>query len=170
MAGEDAWAWVPVMFERYRAWEQATVKQTSAAVRSTFEAALATREVASSWACSLPDKAKAHAADAAARCRSSVQRATCDYPEGVIIGTSLGMGCALGAANGSMLGRAPRRLALAGMCVAYYLREPLSAKWGNDVAATSSSLSDALKAKAEAAGLLPSPPLPPAPPAPLTDA
>ena len=166
---EDAWAWVPVMFARFREWEQATVKQTSAAVRTAKAAALDTQACLVDRARQVPVMAKGQAAIVTAKCRGTLQIWARDYPEAVVGGSTLFAACAFGAANGSLLGRAPRRLTLLAAFGTYYLREPMAAKWGDSVAGVSSALSSGLKALAEARGLLPPPAPPTSPPQPKMD-
>lgn len=148
----QAWAWVPVMWARYRTWEQAKLKQTSAAVRSTQHSVVGAYDTACTWACEMPERGFARAAELERNGRTHIQRFKREYPEGFVLGTSLVMR--------SYLGNAPRRLMLVGMGAAFILREPLVAKWGGAVAHMSSVASNALKAKAIESGLLPPPPAP----------
>ena len=154
---EANWAWVSVVVERYRAWETSTVKRFSAGLRYVEGRV----EEAQDFALEKVEIGKAHAEMAARkadeRARATLRRTVQEYPEVAVGGGGVLFACTLGAANGTLLGRAPRRTVLVSALIAFGLQEPLLAKWGDQLVAASGALSTFMRLRCEAAGLLPPP-------------
>lgn len=157
MAGgaDDAWAWVRVLAARGREAETEMIRGGVATCRQARDSAQAAAAAAQNAVTEAADTADAHAVRAVARARASARRAAERYPETAVVGGTLVFCNALGALNGSLLGRAPRRAAVVALAIAAAERGPLAEKWGGAMSRSSAMLSDALKARVQSLGLLP---------------
>lgn len=149
------WAWVPVLVERYKAWEVSVVKSVPAVVRALEARVQEARDVVEEKVVIGKAHAEATAQAIPVRARAQLRLIVKDYPEAAVSSGAIAYACAMGAANGSLLGRAPRSTLLFGSLLAFAVRQPLLAKWGGSLVAVSATLSTFLKARCEAAGLLP---------------
>ena len=149
------WAWVPVLVERYKAWEVSVVKSVPAVVRALEVRVQEARDVVEEKVAIGKAHVEATAQAIPVRARVQLRLIVKDYPEAAVSSGAIAYACAMGAANGSLLGRAPRSTLLFGSLIAFAVRQPLLAKWGGSLVAVSATLSTFLKARCEAAGLLP---------------
>ena len=145
------WAWVPVLVERYKAWEVSVVKSVPAVVRALEARVQEARDVVEEKVAIGKAHVEATAQAIPVRARMQLRLIVKDYPEAAVSSGAIAYACAMGAANG----RAPRSTLLFGSLIAFAVRQPLLAKWGGSLVAVSATLSTFLKARCEAAGLLP---------------
>lgn len=139
---------------RYRSAERETLQAGIAAARAARRSAAEAVENANTAAADAVASADAHAVRGVALGRQKLKRAANKYPEAVVCGTTLLFCNAVGAMNGTMLGRAPRRAAIVAAVTTFVLRAPMAEKWGGTVAAYNARLSGAVREQFEAAGLV----------------
>ena len=147
-SGEQAWAWVRPMYERYVEVEQQSIRNGVAKLREAQASALAAKAGAEERAATMAATAEAHSNMAADQAMDALKRVKRDYPEAVVGGGIV--------AWNLLNGFGPRRsLFLVGPALAFAVRGSLEDKWGDDVAAASKAASNAARAQCEAMGLLP---------------
>ena len=152
---EKSWEWVGTILASYQSWEHAAIHTSissfHAAKGSVFDVGDAVQSAIDGGVTSV-ETAAGNSADSISK---GVRSAMKNYPEAVVGGTSVSFACAVGASNGTLLGRAPRRTAFVGLLAALCLRTPLVTKWGDEFAKVSAKMSDACKQQAVASKLLP---------------
>ncbi len=152
-----SWAWVGDAWGRHRELQRETVRGaiagTRAAAASVQEGcARAQRAVDEGVAA-----ARAGVRERSRRAYAEACRRWRQYPECAVVGTTLFLCNCRGAANGTMLGAAPKRAALTMLALSALASEPLAAKWGDAAGRASGALSETVRACCDAAGVLPAP-------------
>jgi hypothetical protein len=139
---EGPWAWVGDAWRQYRTNETSAIRSlinyghdAAQRTRSGLEEASATRDRVISTA-------ESHMMMTLDNFWAQARRNTMDYPLSVA-GSFTALFCAaLGASNGSLLGRAPKRSAFVGLLTVISLRGPITEQHGDHMAATSSWMSE----------------------------
>ena len=150
---EAAWAWVRPAYERAKEQEELFWQRRFAQIRAAQAAADATVAQAIVSATEAYQTAEQRSTAAADAAWLALKLGKDAYPEAVVGGGATAFG-AFHLANGAF---APRGMLLVGVGLGCAMRRSLAAKWGDDVAAASKRLSDAVRQQAEHAGLLPPP-------------
>lgn len=152
---EQAWAWVAPALASYKEWETATIRGGIGYLHVAQDSVRNAAEAARGAALGTFVRAEEMIVDANSRATQGARTAVTTYPEAVVGGTAISFACAVGGSNGTLLGNAPKRTAFVALIAAFCLRSPLVSKWGDDCAALSGRLSEALKGRAASFGLLP---------------
>ena len=152
---EQAWAWVSPALASYKEWETATIRGGIQHLHVAQDSVRHSAEAARSTVVGTFVRAEKMIADANSHASRGARTAVASYPEMVVGGTAISFACAVGGSNGTLLGNAPKRTAFVALIAAFCLRSPLVTKWGDDCAALSGTLSEALKGRAASFGLLP---------------
>ena len=149
MPDEKAWAWVGDVVANYKRWEKGALKQTVASVRLAQARIEDARATAISTAQQAVVSVEAGCAKTAEQAQETAKGHFRAFPEAVV-----GGGAVL--ASG-LIGVGPRRFMLAVLAIGVGMRQPLSVKYGDNVAEASATLSTMLRESAEAAGMLSTP-------------
>ena len=138
---EERWGWVGQAWAEYREKETTGIRSMITSGHEAVQRVQTGLEEVSATVDRVTSTAEAHMIMSLDKFWANARKATFDYPLAVV-GASTGLfGAALGAANGSMLGRAPKRCAAIGLLVGATLRGPILEKHGSQMAAASGWLS-----------------------------
>ena len=153
-ADESAWAWVKVVFDNYKQWETKAIRMGIASGKATYAEAQQAFDQVADAAAQKQKQAEVIFVESVDSTLHSTYRTSQAYPEASVAGLTLASCVARGSGNGTLLGNAPRRAVLTLLVLSAAFSRPLATRWGASVAAASKTVSDALKAQADAAGLL----------------
>lgn len=145
-ANEQAWAWVGPMYERYVQVEQQFFKSAVIKAREAEAAVRTAKAETEQRAQEIMATAEAHSQMSADRAVDALKRGKNEYPEAVVGGGLV--------AFNLLNGFGPRRsIFIILPALAFSVRSSLISKWGDDIAAFSTSASNATRAQLEAFGL-----------------
>ena len=145
-ANEQAWAWVGPMYERYVQVEQHFFKSAVIKAREAEAAVRTAKAETEQRAQEIMATAEAHSQMSADRAVDALKRGKNEYPEAVVGGGLV--------AFNLLNGFGPRRsIFIILPALAFSVRSSLISKWGDDIAAFSTSASNATRAQLEAFGL-----------------
>ena len=147
-----AWAWVRPVYERFVEEEKRAIKSAVRSMRAAQDAAVDARRQALEGVRSAAAAAERQSTEAANAGTGALISGTKAFPEAAVGAAAVGFNLANGFA--------PRRTVLVVVAAAFALRGPLANKFGDTVAAWSASLSEAVRSRAAAAGMLPPTPTP----------
>ena len=139
---EERWAWVSDAWRQYRLNETNAIRALISRIRGTRENIISIANQTSTSCDYLSSTATSLLQRTYNNLWWSAHRGTTEYPVTVVGLSTLFFGAALGAANGSLLGRAPKRCALFCAVATLSLQESILDKHGTHVIMLSSMLSE----------------------------